>query len=95
MTTGLAEVTITGHFIHGAVTMALFTVALFFMKHYSRTRDRLLLLFGIAFALMGVERVVLLMIPRETESQSSIFLIRLLAFILIIYAIVDKNRQES
>lgn len=90
----LPEITPAGYFIYGAATMASFAIALFFFKHYLRTRDRLLAYFGIAFALIGVERIGLLLTSGELQAQSPFYFMRLIAFLLIIFAIVDKNRRQ-
>lgn len=73
-----------------------FVASLFFFKFWKKTRDRLFLFFGVAFAILSVERLVLvLMSERSGESNATIYLMRLSAFALIIISIVDKNRQES
>lgn len=73
-----------------------FVASLFFCKFWKKTRDRLFLFFGVAFAILSVERLVLvLMSERSGESNAAIYLMRLSAFALIIISIVDKNRQES
>ncbi|HRO67973.1 MAG TPA: DUF5985 family protein [Pseudobdellovibrionaceae bacterium] len=87
--------TITGAFLVGAITMASFVIGLFFIKFYLRTRDRLLLLFGNAFLLLGVERILLMGVSQEYEARSFIYFIRLVAFSMIIIGIVLKNRESK
>lgn len=79
-------------FMMGA-TFALSLVAgLLFFSFYRRSRDRLFLLFLGAFALMAVNRVA---IQASEDSTPALYLVRLLAFCLILYAIVDKNRSRT
>ena len=83
------------HFLNGAAFMGSLTCALFFLRFWRRSRDRLFGTFSIAFALMAVERMVFLVSGVAAEDHSRIFLIRLLAFLMILYAIWDKNRARS
>ena len=80
-------------FLHGAICMACFTIALFFFRFWRRTADRLFAIFGIAFLLLMTERVILVTIDRSHEFAPYVYLVRLLAFALIIAGIIDKNRR--
>lgn len=82
-------------FISGAICMACFTIALFFFRFWRRTSDRLFLMFGAAFLLLMVERIILVAIDTSHEFAPLVYLCRLLAFGLIIAAIVDKNRTAA
>lgn len=69
--------------------------SLFFLRFWQKTRDRLFLIFAIAFGLMGLERLVLCMNSDEaSEHQAMVYLIRLSSFLLILYGIWDKNRPH-
>ena len=50
---------------------------------------------GLAFALLGIGQAVLALANIPTEERSSLFLIRLSAFALILFAILRKNRAAS
>ncbi len=77
----------------GALAMGCFAAGLLFMRLYRRTRDRLFVFFGLGFfALMG-NWIALAAVEAVRESQHLIYLIRLLAFVIIIIGIVDKNRR--
>lgn len=78
-------------FVSGAITLGFLTVGLFFLRFWHRTRDRLFLAFAAAFALLAVNQALVALAGVPREDQSWIYLIRLLAFILIIAAIVQKN----
>jgi hypothetical protein len=74
-----------------------YTVAgLLFLKFWRKTRDRLFLFFGIAFCILAVNRVANIFIVDEGQEPSSLlYLVRLLAFLLILWAIVAKNRRAD
>jgi len=82
-------------FLSGALTMGLVAVGLFFFRTWKETRDRLFAIFALAFWMLGLERVSLLFTESMYEARSLIYLIRLVAFILILAAIVDKNRPKG
>jgi hypothetical protein len=67
-------------------------VGLFFLRFWRDTGDRLFLIFALAFWLLGLTRLALAFTTYPSESQSGIYLVRLLAFVLILVAIIDKNR---
>ncbi len=79
-------------FLLGLIAMGNFVIALFFLRFFMRTADRLFLLFGIAFCILGVDRCALLYVKAFSETGTGVYLLRLLAFGLILFAIVDKNR---
>ena len=74
----------------GAIAMASFVAALYFFKFWRTTRDRFFLFFSIAFLINAVNRVILGLVPIP-ENFPSLYLIRLCAFGLILFAIIDKN----
>jgi hypothetical protein len=79
-------------FLHGAAMMGFLTIGLFFLRFHRRTRERLFAIFASAFFVLALERVVLSVVNPEAEIRPYVYLIRLAAFLLIIIAIVDKNR---
>ena len=76
-------------FTSGLLTMGYAVAALFFLRFWAQTRDRLFAYFAIAFLLLTAQRTLLTM----TSLGDVLYVIRLLAFVLIIIAIVDKNRS--
>ena len=74
--------------------MACLGVAVCFLRFWRQTADRLFLLFALAFALFGVNTLLLAAINPAHESRHLIYLIRLAAFLVIIVAIIDKNRAR-
>lgn len=79
-------------FLAGAVSFGFFVCALFFLSYWRRSRDELFLTFAIAFALLGSGQGILALANIPTEEKGSIYLIRLTAFLLILFAIYRKNR---
>jgi uncharacterized membrane protein HdeD (DUF308 family) len=81
-------------FLSGATMMGCFVAAVFFYRFWRHTMDRLFVWFALAFALMGIERLVLAITSAPETASPGTNLIRLVAFALIIAAIVDKNRLK-
>ena len=115
----------------GAIAMASAVVALFFVRFWRETGDRLFAIFALAFLLLGITRFGLAMsreavaqegrppspatdaVPAATnvgddqpseaargdqklpieEVQTHWYWVRLTAFLLILVAIIDKNRR--
>ena len=82
------------NFLAGAVAFGFLVCALLFLRFWRRTRDELFIAFALAFGLLGVGQAVLVLADIPTESRSFIFLIRLAAFALILFAILRKNRPQ-
>jgi hypothetical protein len=80
--------------ILGATTMANLVAATFFFHFWRKTKDRFFGFFSLAFVLLATNRVVLAFIPGEFEHEHLVYVIRLVAFLVIVYAIIDKNRAS-
>lgn len=84
------------YFLSGALMMAALIVSLFFLRYWKRSGDRLFLWFSIAFAMLSVQRMVLVVSAHVDEQRvATLYIIRLLAFLLILAAIIDKNRAAN
>jgi uncharacterized membrane protein HdeD (DUF308 family) len=75
----------------GAIAMASLTIGLFFLRFWKNTRDRFFLFFAVAFTLEGINRVILGLNQGSSEFEPIIYSVRLVSFIIILIAIVDKN----
>jgi hypothetical protein len=75
----------------GAIAMACFTTCVFFLRFLKTTKDRFFFFFALSFFMEGVGRILLSVIDYSSEQEPLFYLIRLAAFLLILYAIVDKN----
>jgi hypothetical protein len=80
-------------FLAGAIMLAAVVIAMLFWECLTRTHDRLFGFFAVAFLLLGLERVGVEFFSENPHSL--IYLVRLVAFVLILYAILDKNRGEK
>lgn len=83
------------HFLSGAITMGFTVGGLFFLRFWKRTRDNLFIAFALAFWLLGLVQALLALTNFPVEERSFFYLIRLLAFVLILAAIWFKNRETS
>lgn len=89
--------------VFNGVTLAMFAaVALFFFKFWRASRDRFFLLFSAAFALIAGERFCVLFVDsafkavREVPSAGDwTYVLRLVAFLIILFAVFDKNRSKN
>jgi hypothetical protein len=75
----------------GAIMMGCLTASLFFLRFWRSTRDRFFLFFAISFFLEAVVRLLTAQVDNFNEERPHIYLIRLAAFIVILFAIADKN----
>ncbi|HEX3465917.1 MAG TPA: DUF5985 family protein [Candidatus Elarobacter sp.] len=75
-----------------ALTLAAVASLLFF-RAYRRTGDRLFVLFGIAFAVMAAERLVLAVFERPEIENPLGYVPRIIAFGTILFAVIDRNRR--
>ena len=78
-------------FLSGAVTLGFLVGALFFLRFWRKTTDRLFLAFGIAFVLLALNQGLAQWLGAADERVAYTYLLRVLGFVLILAAIVDKN----
>lgn len=81
-------------FLSGAICMGHFAVALLFVTFWRRTRDRLFAWFAAAFGVFVVERLLLFWFAAG-DVHPIIYTVRLLAFLLIIGAVIDRNGRTN
>jgi uncharacterized membrane protein HdeD (DUF308 family) len=82
-------------FLLGAIAMASLTVGLFFLRFWKDTGDRLFLFFAMSFLLEGLNRAALGLSRNPNEDQPFFYFVRFLSYVLILIAIVNKNRKKS
>jgi hypothetical protein len=78
-------------FLSGAVTLAYVVAATYFIHFWGRTADRLFLAFAIAFALLALNQLTVFALGVDDERYNYAYILRVLAFVLILFGIVDKN----
>ena len=77
----------------GAILMGYGVCALFFLRFWRATRDRLFAAFSAAFCVLALQRLALGLVEPLEEWRTGLYAFRLLAFLLIIGVILDKNRS--
>jgi peptidoglycan/LPS O-acetylase OafA/YrhL len=78
-------------FLSGAVTFGYLVAALFFARFWRKTGDRLFVAFAIAFVLLALNQALAQWLGAADERVGYTYLLRVLGFVLILAAIVDKN----
>jgi hypothetical protein len=82
-------------FVLGGSTLACFAIALFFLRFWRDTGDRLFAAFAGAFFVFGVNRLILTLTSEDADGRTYSYLLRFLAFMLVVWGIVDKNRAQT
>ena len=80
------------HLLLGALTMATTVVGLIFLRLWQDSRDRFFLFFALSFFVQAVNRIALALSAAPQEGSPGHYMVRLAAYVLIILAILDKNR---
>jgi hypothetical protein len=81
--------------VSGFLVAGYAVAGLFFLRFWRETRDRLFGIFAAAFWLLSAQRLALALSADPNGDQVLLYGIRLLAFVLILAAIVDKNRSSG
>lgn len=82
-------------FLSGSIFVTSLVAALFFLRFWRQSGDRLFAIFAAAFTVFAANRLVLVGLDESNEARTYVYLIRLLAFVLIAAAIIDKNRSPA
>lgn len=78
-------------FLIGIIATACAVSALFFMRFWRRTGDVLFLAFALSFLVEALNRPRFLAATSFAEDAATIYLVRLLSYLLILVAIIHKN----
>jgi uncharacterized membrane protein HdeD (DUF308 family) len=78
-------------FLLGVIATSSFIAGVFFLKFWKQTHDSLFLAFAITFIIEGLNRCAVLLLEKPNEGSPVIYIVRLFAFLLILWAIVKKN----
>ncbi len=81
--------------IWGAISMGCAAIALFFFRYWRDTRDRLFGIFAAAFLVLGVNWAGIAIADPPNETRHYFYIVRLAAFVLILFGIIDKNRPRA
>jgi len=82
-------------FLSGAVTLGFLVAAAFFLRFWRKTAERLFLAFAIAFALFALNQALASALTVVSEPWSLIYALRVIGFVVILGAIVDKNLRSA
>lgn len=85
-------------FLSGITFITFAASGVFFLKFYRTSRDLFYLYFCLACWLLSIERIAILIFisPEKTSGENIlwVYLIRLIAFLMIMIAIINKNRNR-
>lgn len=79
----------------GALAMGFGVAGLFFLRFWRKTHDRLFALFSLAMFLMAGTRIAMALLRIHGDRLQQLYWVRLIAFLVILVAILDKNRPEN
>lgn len=82
-------------FLSGAVTMGFVIGAVFFLRFWRRTRDRFFVAFAVAFLLLALNQALAQWLGAADERVMYTYLLRVLGFVMILVAIIDKNTGRT
>ncbi|MGZ5279862.1 MAG: DUF5985 family protein [Pseudobdellovibrionaceae bacterium] len=90
-------------FLSGIYMTSFAASGLFFLKFYKASGDRFFRLFSFACWFLAFERIALLFVADPfasvpspvSKSESWVYLFRLVAFVIIVIAIIDRNRRNT
>ncbi len=82
-------------FLGGAISMGFAVAALLFLRFWRRTRELLFLAFAASFLLLGITQALLTLAEVPLEERSWLYLLRLVAFLLILGALWWQNRRGA
>lgn len=81
-------------FLSGLITAGYLVSGLFFIRFWVRTKDALFLAFAAAFMLLAANQGLLVLSGIEAEDRTWLYLLRLVAFSLILWGIWRKNKSR-
>lgn len=79
----------------GAIVMASSVIGLFFLRFWRSTGDRFFLFFALSFFIDALNRLILGPATQVEDNSPFYYLIRLVSYGLILFAIYDKNRPRN
>lgn len=82
-------------FVLGGSVVACLAIALFFLRFWHETGDRLFAAFAAAFLVFGVNRLTLALTSEDADGRTYAYLVRFVAFMLVVWGIADKNVRRG
>jgi hypothetical protein len=81
-------------FLIGVITTASLASGVFFLRFWRDSRDSLFIAFALAFFLEGLNRATMLFIDHPNEGTPRVYIVRCVAFLIILAGIANKNRTN-
>ena len=81
-------------FLLGGIAVGSFLAGLYFFRFWLQSRDRFFIFFALSFWIEAANRCTMLALGTFNEDAPVHYLVRLVAYGLIIAAIVHKNRAR-
>ena len=82
-------------FLSGMVTAGDLVAVAFFLRFFVKTRDRLFVAFAVAFGFFALNQALVGLFGVTTEPASLVYVLRILGFVVILAAILDKNMRRA
>jgi len=82
-------------FLSGIDTTLYLIVGVCFLKFWRRTHDRLFAFFALAFGLFALNQIATTALNAFDDRTGYIYILRILGYGVIVYAIVDKNTPPA
>ena len=82
-------------FLQGAITAGFLVCSVFFVRFWSRTAERLFLAFALAFFFLALNQAFAWYLEAGDERTAYVFSLRVVGFVLILVAIVQKNLTRT
>jgi uncharacterized membrane protein HdeD (DUF308 family) len=79
----------------GAIAIASLIAGVFFLRFWRDTKDSFFLFFAASFVLEAINRAALGLSADPNEGSPLFYFVRLISFVLILIAIVQKNRAKK
>ena len=80
-------------FLLGAIAAASLVAGFVFFRFWRQTRDRFFIYFALSFWIEAANRCAMALFASPNEDAPAYYLVRLVAYGLILFAIVQKNRS--
>jgi hypothetical protein len=80
-------------FLAGMLVMGALVIGLHFLKFWRLSKDRFFIWFAVAFWTFGLGWIIRVVVPGVSDYDHWGYVPRLLGFLMIIGAILDKNRR--
>jgi uncharacterized membrane protein HdeD (DUF308 family) len=81
-------------FLLGIIVACSLVAGAYFLRFWRKTSDPLFLGFGAAFLIEGANRVVFLFFESPEVGNPVVYVVRLLSYLIILFAIAHKNRRS-